>query len=49
MNNPTSRQAKADVTIANVGGETLTGSGFETEIPDSDFADAEASKESAGQ
>ena len=49
MNNPTTRKTDDESVLADLGGESLTRSGFETEIPDSDFADAEASDESAGQ
>jgi hypothetical protein len=48
MNNPTGRQAQDDEMIATLGGGILTGSGFENEPPDSDFAEAEAN-ESDGQ
>ena len=49
MNNPTTRKTDDESVLADLGGESLTRSGFETETPDSDFAEAEASIESVGQ
>ena len=48
MKNPLPNDIDWDRMPADLGGETLTRSGFETETPDSDFAEA-ASDESNGQ
>jgi hypothetical protein len=48
MNDPTTRKADDESILTDLGGESLTQSGFENEPPDSDFAEAEAN-ESDGQ
>jgi hypothetical protein len=45
MHDPNYLDATAQSLLTNVGGEPLTGSGFENEIPESGFGAAVASEE----
>jgi hypothetical protein len=49
MNNPNEYESNLQMALDAVGGEPLTGSGFESEIPDRDLSLPDDSGESVGR
>jgi hypothetical protein len=49
MNNRKGFESSSEAAIEDIGGEILAGSGFENEIPESDFSSPELPTESAGR
>ena len=49
MNNQKQFEKESEATLVTLGGEELAGSGFEDEIPDSDFAESEILAQPAGR
>ena len=49
MNNLNEFKTTRQTSLETIGGEILAGSGFETEIPDSEFSEPSYSNESVGR